>query len=106
MKSLAIAFISAAVLALAASPAFAGDVEFAYSRDDLASSARIAALYERIEEKADRACNVYQNSGLFAVDYKKACAEAVTAELVSGVDNERLTALHEAQHGDRLATSR
>ncbi|MCB2098259.1 MAG: UrcA family protein [Parvularculaceae bacterium] len=106
MKSLAIAFLPAALLAINTSAAFASDVEFTYSRADLASSSRIAALYERIEEKADKACNVYQNSGLFAVDYKKACAAVLTEELVDGIDNERLTALHEAQNADRLATNR
>ena len=50
MKSLAIAFLPAALLAINTSAAFASDVEFTYSRADLASSSRIAALYERIEE--------------------------------------------------------
>lgn len=105
MKSLAIAVIPAALL-IASTPAFAGDVAFSYGRADLASSARIAALYERIEEKAAAACGIYQNSRLFARAYEESCVADLTADLVGGIDNERLTALHEAQHRDRLATSR
>ena len=103
MKTLAI--ISTA-LAFAASPAFAGDVSFSYNRSDLASSARVAALYERIEEKADAACGVYQNSRLFGIAYEKSCSAAVMSEIVAGIDNERLTSLHETQHHERVANNR
>ena len=101
MKTFALAAFSLA--ALAAAPAFAGDVDFSYSRNDLASSARIAALYERMQEKANDACAIYENSGLFAVQYRKQCAEELVSEFVAGVGNDRLTALHEAEHDARLA---
>lgn len=99
MKILALA----ATFALAAAPALAGDVEFAYSRNDLASSARVAALYERMRDEAERACALYENSGLLAIEYRKACAAGLVDQFVAGVDSDRLTALHEAEHGARLA---
>ncbi|MCB2112184.1 MAG: UrcA family protein [Parvularculaceae bacterium] len=103
MKTLAIV---STVLAIAATPCFAGDVSFSYNRSDLASSARVAALYERIGKKADAACGIYQNSRLFAVAYEESCVAAVTSEIVAGIDNDRLTSLHETQVHNRVAANR
>ncbi len=87
-------------------PAFAGDVKFSYSNSDLASSATISALYERIEKKADRACSLYQSSGLLGYQYHKACVAPLIGELVSGIDHPTLTALHQAHTVGQLADSR
>lgn len=91
---------------LAAHPALATDVEFAYSARDLSNSARVAELYDRLAEEADAACDLYENSGLFAVDYRKACAAALTDEIVAKIDSGALTALHEENHSKRFAQKR
>lgn len=108
MKTFAKRFFSAAALAsatLAGAPAFAGDVDFAYSASEMRNSAAISDLYERIEEKAWRACAVYENSGLLGIAYQRACAADLMADFVDGIDNAKLTALHEERHGARLAES-
>jgi UrcA family protein len=109
MKTLAIRLAPAAALlaaAIATTPASAGDVRFSYTKSDLANSAAISALYERIEEKANRACALYQNSNLFGVTYQKACAAPLMDELISGIDHPTLSALHKERSAGRYAEYR
>lgn len=98
-------FISALAAALPAT-AFASDVEFAYAARDLSNSASIARLYERLEEKASDACALYENSGLLALQYRRACAAELTAELVAKIGDGTLAALHEERHAGRYAENR
>lgn len=98
--------VSAASLlasALVSAPAFADDVAFSYSASELRSSSSISALYERMEEEVSDACDLYENSGLLGVQYKKACMRELLDELVAGIDNSALTALHEERHSARFA---
>ncbi len=104
MTSLASKFAAAFIAAAAAvGPAAADDVSFAFSRSDLASSSAVSGLYEKIRERSDSACSLYQNSGLLGVEYRKACASALTDELIAGIDDQRLTSLHEERHSARFS---
>lgn len=91
--------------ALAVGPVFANDVAFSYSASELRSSSSISALYERMEEKVSNACALYENSGLLGVEYQKACTRELLDELVAGIDNSALTALHEERHSARFAAN-
>jgi UrcA family protein len=93
----------ASALAFTAVPAFASDVEFAYSARELSSTAAVAGLYDRLADEADAACDLYENSGLLAVKYRKACADALADEIVGKIDSNALTALHEERHSQRFA---
>lgn len=105
MKTFAIRLAPVALLvaALATTPAPARDLSFSYIKSDLANSAAISALYERIEKKANSACALYENSGLFGVEYQKACAAPLIDELVSGIDHPALSALHRERNDGRFA---
>jgi UrcA family protein len=106
MKTLAKRFASAAALGsmlFSAAPALADDVEFSYAASDLQSSASVAALYERLADKAWRACALYRGSGLWGLHYQVACAEDLMTDFVEGIDDAGLTALHEQQEGERFA---
>jgi UrcA family protein len=108
MKTFAIRLAPAAVLlvaTLAGSPASARDLSLSYTKSDLANSAAISALYERIEKKATSACALYENSGLFGVEYQRACAAPLIEELVSGIDHPTLSALHHERNTGRFAQS-
>lgn len=94
-----------AAMSFAAAPAIASEVSFSYAKRDLASSSAITDLYDRIAEKADSACDIYQNSGLLAVNYRRACAAELTDELVANVDHPQLTALH-VERNRRYADNR
>jgi UrcA family protein len=106
MKTLAKRFASAAALGAilaGAGTAFAEDIEFSYAASDLRSSASVAALYERLADKAWRACALYRGSGLWGLRYQVACAEDLMTDFVEGIDDAGLTALHEQQEGERFA---
>lgn len=104
MKTLAASLIPAAFLTAATlAAAAAGDVSFAYSKGDLASSSSISALYDRMTDKAEQTCAIYQNSHLWGVQYQRACAAVVLDEFVAGIDHPTLTALHEERDGARFA---
>jgi len=108
MKTFATRFAPATALlvaALAITPASARDLSLSYTKSDLANSAAISALYERIEKKANSACALYENSGLFGVEYRKACAAPLIEELVSGIDHPTLSALHQERNAGRFAQS-
>lgn len=105
MKTFA-ALASSIGLFAAASPAFADDVAFSYKRSELSSAAAVAALHHRLERKAVSACYLDEKASLVVRSARKKCAESLADELVAGIDNARLTALHEERHADRLADSR
>lgn len=102
MKTIAAIFTAAAI----ATPAFADNVEFSYSKSDLATSSAIASLYERIVDKADRACNSGVASSVEERRISDECAAGLTAQLVDKVDSAQLTALHEKRRSERVAASR
>jgi len=106
MKTFAASAAALISILIAAGPAAAGDVKFSYSKDDLASSARISSLFIRIEAEATRSCDLYQNSGLLGVAFQRACAEELIAEYVAKIDNPRLTALSEERRAGRFADNR
>jgi len=106
MKTFAANAAALISILIATGPAIAGDAKFSYSKDDLASSARISALFSRMEAEASKSCKLYQNSGLLGVAYQRACAEGLIAEYVAKIDNPRLTALNEERQAGRFAENR
>ena len=99
--------IAAFSLTLVAVPARAGDdVDFAYSAHELDNSTSVTKLYARMTDEALNACDVYQNSGLFGVAYREACAAALMDDLIAGVGDSGLTALHDERQGARFAGER
>lgn len=93
MRTFAI-FAAASVL-LASSPAFADEVKFTYTPNDLATKASVEALYERIEGKAKRVCGVYLRADIQQTLAAKACAAALISDLVAKIGNSALIAEHE-----------
>lgn len=103
MKTLAVLVSAAATLGFL--PAVAGDVSFSYAAHELSSASSVAGLYDRMAEKASRACALYENSGLFGVQYQRLCAAGLIDDLVAQIGDGDLTALHEARHA-RFAENR
>lgn len=93
MKTFAI--FAAASTFFAYSQAFADEVTFAYSPNDLATKASVEALYKRIEAKAIRVCGVNLRASLQQTAAAKACAAALVSEFVEKIDNSALIAEHE-----------
>jgi UrcA family protein len=106
MKTPAIIFVSAIALAALPGRASAGELEFRYAAGELSSAAGIAALYDRLGDRAADACDIYQNSGLLRLEYRDACAAELTDEIVAKIGDGALVALHERRHAERLATGR
>lgn len=108
MKTFAICLTAAAALAAAASPASADEgVSFSYRKSDLASSASVADLYERIVSRAERVCEIKGPTvGLYRVRYQKECVSDLVGDFVAGVGSPPLTALHEQRHNERFAENR
>ncbi|NWG91817.1 MAG: UrcA family protein [Parvularculaceae bacterium] len=106
MMTLAKRLASAAALGsilVGAEPALADDVAFSYAASDLRNSDTLAALYERLSDRAWRACALYQGSGLLGVDYQEACAADLMTDFIEGIDDPGLSALHEQRGGARFA---
>lgn len=105
MKTFARMLAAASCLAaFVAGPAAADDVAFRYDEHDLESSATVARLYVRIEEKVKRACAAH-SPGLTARAYEEACAADLLKDFVTAIDDPALTALFETRAGERYAAA-
>ena len=85
-----LAFTAVAALGLSAAAA-AADTSFRWSPDDLLSLEGVAATHARVEEAARDFCRDYTNAtpGLRAW---QACVASVSEEIVTSIDDQRLTA--------------
>ncbi len=92
-----------ALSTLLAMPAYAGNVEFAYQRAELATPAGVAALHERIARVAMKDCDIYQNARLDGIAYKSACASDLADGFVGKIGDRRLSRLHENMQTEILA---
>ena len=75
-----------------------GKLRVSYSDLDLSSDAGVTVLYGRLQQASELACDtgsLHQKGSLQAARQAEACYEEVLTNLVSKVDNDRLTAIHE-----------
>jgi UrcA family protein len=83
----------------AAAPAQAGDFKFQFARSELETPAGVEALYDRIEERAERACVNRDRTAIWQAGVEEKCVETVIAEIVEKIDDARLAAVHETAQG-------
>lgn len=86
--------LAIAVAALSLSGAAAADPSFRWSPNDLATLEGIAATHARAEAAARDFCRDYTN-GRTGLLVWRSCVDAVTDEIVTGIDDQRLTAYAE-----------
>jgi len=105
LASIFIAFASLLTAAAFASPASAAEFSFTYRTSELSSSRGVAALYERIDARAEARCA--RHSGAAALVFKRvvaACRDDVMSQLVSAIDHPALSAMHEDAHKERFTS--
>lgn len=104
MKTLktGLAFAAAALAGLSAA-ASAGEVAFRFHADDLNDP---RALYERMADAAEAACDSAGLKSLRTIRAEKACAAGLLEDFVAGAASPSLTAVHEQSTGARLAALR
>ncbi len=104
MKTLAprssLAIVIAAALAGFATAAGAAEVEFTYHSSELS---RPEALYERMAERAEAACETSGRRPLWVQKADDACAADLLDKFVAGASSRALTALHDRSVSNRLA---
>jgi UrcA family protein len=107
MKTLAprspFALVIAAALAGFATAAGAAEIEFTYHSSELGNP---EALYERMAERAEAACETGGRRPLWVQRADDACAADLLDEFVAGAASPTLTALHDRSVRDRLAELR
>lgn len=75
-----------------------GTLRVSYADLDLTSDAGIKVLYGRLQQASDMACEtgtVHQKGSLKAARAADSCFNEVLSNLVSKVDNDKLTKIHE-----------
>jgi len=95
-----LAFLVAAPLAALSTAASAADVSFRFHAADLGAP---AALYERMADRADAACNTKGRKGLWSIKAEQQCKADLLEDFVNGAASPALTAIHEQSGGERLA---
>lgn len=94
---------AAAALAAFSTAASADEVAFRFHADDL-SDAR--ALYDRMADAAEAACDSSGIKSLRAIRAERECAAGLLEDFVAGAASPSLTAVHEQSTGARLAALR
>lgn len=107
MKKLArrssFALVIAAALAGLATAASASDVDFTFHASELSDP---EALYDRMAERAEAACETAGRRPLWARRADDICAADLLDDFVAGAASPSLTALHDRSVRDRLAEYR
>lgn len=84
----------AAAVALAAAPAFAQDqVQFQYKAEELQTAEGVAALYKRLENRANAACAVDNRAAIYAKTEARRCKKAYIKEVVDRIGHPQLSAI-------------
>lgn len=75
-----------------------GKLTVSYADLDLSNEAGVSVLYGRLQQASEMACNtgsIQEKGSLKATRSAEACFDEVLSNLVSKIDNDRLTAIHE-----------
>lgn len=91
MRKITIA-VAATIVASMAAPAQAGDVKFSFERWMLGSDEGTHSVYERLERVTKRACTFMP--GANSHQLKEECRDDLMTQLVTKIDNPKLTLLH------------
>ena len=97
-KSVSAAMIAA--LALANAPANAAEVHFSYQPHELETQAGAKALYKRLSKKAKSECAQPGVRPLAHQRAERACAIALTNDLVAKVNDARVDRIHARAMGE------
>lgn len=93
----------AAAVAGFATAAGAADIRFTYHASELSDP---EALYERMADRAQAACETRGRQPLWARKVADECAADLLDDFVAGAASPSLTALHDRSVSDRLAALR
>ena len=92
------------ILAVAASPAFAGDFTFKFQKYELATSQGAETLYSRLQSSVEHFCMQNGNRPLTTRLAEKVCVTDLLNDTVAQIDHTRLSRIYAREtNGDRYA---
>ena len=94
---------AAAAVALASNAAIAADHTFSYKAHELQTESGIVDLYNRIENRAKRACTSIGVRPLYVREAQDDCTSQLIDEYVASIGDARLTAFASAAEDALLA---
>lgn len=93
-KTISTIAASIAICAAMSATASAKDIAFAYKPHELQSVAGATAVYNRLENRVERACRSQSRSPVWGKQNRSECADRLTNEIVAAIDNARLSQAH------------
>lgn len=106
MKNVLIAAASVMGIGLAAPAALAQEefaIEFSYDRAELITEEGAQALYDRLQNEIEDACEVSTGSrDLESRRFERACIEETTRNAVQTLNSHHMNAVHETETGETV----